>query len=273
MSYIIALRKGSQILFEKLDKITIGKNKRSLFGVWIPFYQFVIYFGIITYFLLMLVFMPVNYTNATGLRAFPTLLGYIIHPVYPIMNPILNRGLDNGGHILAYLSLMCLALVARAKLPKTSEGFYFSLLIPTFFLSMSEGLFNIFYWVLNYHLWPHPSWFYFILVNPLAMLYIFSILIAVIVTPIWKYLSLKRTLIALAVIVGYFFVWSAFGLPVTLSSISYLRGTGLETQYFPNLWVNLTELSQWTLASICGIFSIKVIMGTAARKVDVTLPK
>lgn len=248
MSYVLALRKGSQTLFEKLDKLKIGKA--GLFQFYFPFWQLAIYFGITAYFILTLIFQENPYIYATGLKAPIVLIYEILHQNGTHMNPILNRGLDNGGHVLAYLSLITCALWVRVKLPKTSEGFYYSILIPAFALSVSEGSFNIFYWALNYHLWPHPSWFVFLLTNPLAALYIFTVLIGTIITPVTKFIPKQYLYIAVVWIETYFVIWAAFGFPVTLSSIEYLQNGNLETVWFSNIPTNLTEIGQWCLASL-----------------------
>ena len=255
MSFLLTLGERKKKVFERLDSLSIGR--KSLFGWYVPIWQYVLYGGVIFYFIATLLFQEYPYPYTAGLvKPFFVLLNEMVHPTGTHINPILNRGLDNGGHVLAYLSLIGCALAIRIKLPKTSEGFYFSILLTGMAVSASEGLFNVFYWILNYNLWPHPSWFVFILTNPLAIIYIFSILIGLFVTPVWKFLSLKRFYLCVFVIIAYFIAWATIGFPVTLSSIDYLRGFGLETVYYNNLFVNTIEIGQWLTASV--IFSLAV---------------
>lgn len=247
MSFILLLPAKKKRLFERMDSLKF-RNK-PLFAIRIPQWQMVVYSGIAIYFGLILAFEQADHPYATFPKAITVLVYEITHYNGNIINPILNRGLDDGGHVLAYLSLLMCAFFVRLKLPKNAKGFVYSLVIPAFALSVSEGSFNIFYWFVNYHLWPHPSWFVFILTNLLAVMYIFSVLIGACIFSVTQFIKTRNLLIAVGIIELYFVIWAAFGLPVTLSSIDYLMGFNLETQYYNNLVVNLTEIGQWALAS------------------------
>lgn len=227
MTWIDTVNKKRESLFERLDQVHF-KTKRITWFYSIA--QYSTYAGMYAYFFEALIFIHTN--------------------------PILNRGFNDGGHVLAYISLLTLAVVARMYMPKTTEGMYYSLLIPAFALSVSEGSFNIFYYVVYYPMWPHVTWDIFILTNPLAMLYIFVIMIGVFITPVWKYLNIKYAWLSVAIIEGYFLIWALAGLPVTLSSIEYLNGGSLTTSLYDSIRVNLTEIGQWFIASVTTMIAI-----------------
>ncbi len=245
-------------VFNELDQVRFLNHR--VFQEFVPIWQYIIYGCMAAYYVLTLLFQPLNFHYTTGLiNPYLVLFNEIIHSRNAIMNPILNRGLDNGGHILSYLSLVSCALWVRIKLPKNSKGFYFSLLIPAFALSSCKGMFDAFYWLYNYYLWPHLSWFLPIVTNPLLILYISVIVIATVITPIWKCFNVFRIELALSLMVVYFFVWTLFGLPVTLSSVDYIRGLtpSLETIWYNSVWVNGLECLQWMLTSFCFALAIK----------------
>jgi hypothetical protein len=250
---------------QKLDKLFLRLDQvrfldHLFFQEFVPIWQYFIYGCMIAYYSLTLLFQPVNFQYTTGLfNSCLVLFNEIIHPNNAIMNPLLNRGLDNGGHILAYLSLVSCALWFRFKLPKNSKGFYYSLLIPAFVLSVTEGMFDAFYWSFNYYLWPHLSWFLPIVTNPFLILYISLIVLSTAVTPIWRYFSGFRIKLVLILMLAFFSVWTVLGLPVTLSSVDYIRGLtpSLETLWYSNVWVNGLECLQWILASFCFALAIR----------------
>jgi hypothetical protein len=278
MNFVLSLPARKKRIFERLDRVSVttgfkivdGKRvivKKSLFGQVLPFWQWFAYIAIVIYFIATLIFQENPFPYTTGaIKPFIVLIQEIVRPTGTHLNPLLNRGLDAGGHILAYLSLMGCVMVARIKLPKTAEGFYFSLLIPAFALSVSEGSFNIFYWTMYFHLYPHATWLVFILTNPLAAFYIFTVLISVFVTPVFPFMSRKRLIISIVAIYAYFFVWAGFGLPVTLSSVNYLAGGALETIWYGVLSINAVEIGQWLLASVAFSSATKSIVLRSREK-------
>lgn len=253
LDWITFTRKKSNELFERLDRYQ-WKGK-PFFTFYVPKWQFIVYFGIAIYFILTLFFLRQGVYEPNWYLAF-FVLAREITAKGPVVNPILNRGLNNGGHILAYLSLVICAIVCRLKLPQNSKGFYFSILIPAFALSISEGLFNVFYYWINYPLYPHITWDIFILTNPLAVLYITVAATGFLVTPVTAFIERKKLIACIALIIGYFVIWSLFGLPVTLSTVDYFLGHGLDTKWYPNIPVNSTEIGQWILASFSSAWAV-----------------
>lgn len=262
MSWLLSLPVKKRRFFEKMDSLTLGK--KNLFHDFVPLWQLIFYSGIVVYFTFTLLFLKEGQYQPHAIKAFLVL---IEQPFISgsVVNPILNRGLNDGGHILAYLSLMGCALWARLKLRRNFEGFYYSILIPAFALSVSEGSFDLFYWTYYFPQWPHPSYDVFILTNPLAIAYIVILMIGIFVTPVWKFISRKRLLIALTAIYGYFALWIAIGLPVTLSSIQYFHTGNLDTVYYDNLWVNSTEIIQWFIASVCFGWATRTFQGKLTK--------
>jgi hypothetical protein len=245
--WVFEIREWLERIFARLDRIQF--RGKPIFGFFIWKWQYYFYSGLVAYFLWLLAFGKV------GLYDYNTLTDFWVAIHLPwihgqTLSPILNRGLNNGGHLLAYLSLIACCFAARWKMPKTAKGFYFSILIPAAALSVSEGSFNIWYQAYYAPVNVHLTWDLFILTNPLAIFYIVVIAVAFLITPITQFTGIKNTLLAIGIIQVYFFFWSLAGLEVTLSTVQYFNGgPGVDTKWFDNIPVNLTEIGQWVVGA------------------------
>lgn len=243
----LIIRKNN--LLTKIDQIQFNEQQLTKsFWSW----QLAGYCGLLTYFGLQLLFLKSNYTQiqtTNPIAQFIYTVTVLPFTSGSVQNPILNRGINSGGHELAYISLTTLCIVSRYCMPKNIRGFYYSLLIPAFAVSVSEGAFDIWYYYMYYYLWPHVTWDIFILTNPLAIFYIFSFMTGVFLTPVWKYLDKKFFIVSMIAIQVYFIVWVLIGLPVTLSSLLWKIAGNLDTQFYDSLYVNSLEIFQWVIAS------------------------